>query len=362
MPEVPVLLKDVILFGGGLCLLMAIQQLSGRNPDRLDVLGFFLLGANGIITANVGMALTRDQLEHPLFSLLFIPAIYAVGPLNLFYYHSLLHGRRAIPYKTWLHILPALLALASAAVFMSMGEAYREETLREVFESPGSSPYAMLILAGSVHVLSYLSYLMAVEHGLWDSREIRSEIRFLTVLNLAAIIAVILLTGGFFLEEGVPLAAGGVLLTLIHSAVFLAHHRYPHFFKALSREIKRKRYEKSVLGGVNTELLRARLMELMRDEELYKDMELNLKTVSDLLSITPHQLSQFLNEHLNQDFRNFVNAFRVEEAKRQLVEHPEKGILEICFDAGFNSKSTFNAVFKKHTGKTPREYRAQALT
>src|SRR5208337_5336906 len=151
--------------------------------------------------------------------------------------------------------------------------------------------------------------------------------------------------------------AGGVLLTLIHVLIFLAHHRYPHFFQILKRQIKQKRYEKTLLAGVNTGLIHTRLMELMKEEQLFKDMELNLKTVADLLSITPHQLSRFLNEHLNMDFRNFINRFRIDEAQRLLMANPDTSILTICFEVGFNSKSTFNTTFKRQTGMTPREFR-----
>jgi AraC-like DNA-binding protein len=57
------------------------------------------------------------------------------------------------------------------------------------------------------------------------------------------------------------------------------------------------------------------------------------------------------------DFRNFINRFRVEEAQRLLKSDPEMSILTICFEVGFNSKSTFNTAFKKISGITPRDYR-----
>ncbi|HOS98183.1 MAG TPA: helix-turn-helix domain-containing protein [Deltaproteobacteria bacterium] len=358
MPHLSSILQGVIFFGSGLSLLMALQQLSGKDPDRLNVLGFMLLVCNSIIMLNIALALSRAQIAYPIISFPFLPVIFAVGPLNLFYDHSLVDPKQPISYKTRLHILPAAVITVIGLIFQFQDALYKEAMIRGLFDEPLRSPLAVVIIVGCAHVFAYLSYISVIEFSLWNSAEIRSEIRFMAGLNLAAKVAVILLAAGFFLQRPNLLISGGILLTLIHVAIFLAHHRYPHFFQTLKREIKRKRYEKSLLSGINTEVVYARLMELMRDEELYKDMELNLKTVADLLSMTPHQLSQFLNERINQDFRNFVNSFRVAEAKRQLLEHPDRGILEICFEAGFNSKSTFNTVFKKHTGMTPREYRA----
>lgn len=350
-------MQGIIFFGSGLAFLMALQQLSVRNPDRLNVLGFSLLSLNAVILANVGMALTRMQESFPGAAIFFVSAIFGVGPLNLFYYRLLMEPRRAIPYKTWLHIAPAIAAVIPGVVLFAKGDPYRAQAIRSLLDDPLASPYGLLIGMGAIHVFGYLTYLFAVEYSLWKSSELRSEIRLLVLLNLAAEVTVVLLASGFFLKRGGLIALGGVLMSVIHMVIFLASHRYPHFFQRIRQEIKKKRYERSLLAGVDIEKVYRRLMELMEEEELYRDMELNLKTVSDLLGLTPHQLSQFMNERLNQDFRTFVNTFRVADAKRRLVEHPDKGILEICFEAGFNSKSTFNAVFKKFTGQTPKEYR-----
>jgi AraC-like DNA-binding protein len=72
-------------------------------------------------------------------------------------------------------------------------------------------------------------------------------------------------------------------------------------------------------------------------------------------------LSQTINEQLRQSFSEFLNSYRIEEAKRRLRDPAFKhlSILGIAEDVGFNSKSSFNAVFKKHTNLTPSEFRNQ---
>ncbi len=109
---------------------------------------------------------------------------------------------------------------------------------------------------------------------------------------------------------------------------------------------------------VKTEL---RLMALVETEKIYRESDLNLKSLADRLFITPHQLSQYLNERLGSDFRSFINSYRVAEAKKLLSEQPDLSILSICYDVGFGSKSAFNSVFKKETGQTPREFRDTAM-
>ena len=68
-----------------------------------------------------------------------------------------------------------------------------------------------------------------------------------------------------------------------------------------------------------------------------------------------------INEQLKKNFKNFINERRIEDAKMKIVDPKEKNfvLLKIAFDAGFSSKSAFNASFKKFTGISPSEFRKQ---
>jgi AraC-like DNA-binding protein len=98
---------------------------------------------------------------------------------------------------------------------------------------------------------------------------------------------------------------------------------------------------------------------LMEKDKLYQEPELTLQILSDKLAIPAYQVSQTLNEGLKRNFYDLINSYRVEEAKRLLMDSKNKNftILSVGFEAGFNSKTTFNTVFKKFTGLTPTEYR-----
>lgn len=98
---------------------------------------------------------------------------------------------------------------------------------------------------------------------------------------------------------------------------------------------------------------------LMEKEKLFQETELTLQDIAIRIGIPSYQVSQVINNHMGKNFYELVNGYRVEEAKR-LLRHPDNSnytILSIGFEAGFNSKTTFNTVFKKFTGKTPTEYR-----
>jgi len=124
----------------------------------------------------------------------------------------------------------------------------------------------------------------------------------------------------------------------------------------LSRSVRK--YERSSLTREAAEMDIKRIDRLMRREKPYLDAELSLPRLAELLRMPRNRLSQLLNESLDRKFTDFINEYRVEEAKRLLLGSSDAGILDIAFDAGFNSKATFNAVFKKSTGSTPTEFKS----
>jgi AraC-like DNA-binding protein len=120
-----------------------------------------------------------------------------------------------------------------------------------------------------------------------------------------------------------------------------------------------KRYEKSTLTSDKSEIYLTRLLTVMETEKTYTDGDLTLPKLATKLSVSAHHLSQIINERLHQNFFDFVNTCRVEEAKRNLVDPAKKhySILAIAEEVGFNSKSAFNTAFKKQTHMTPSEFR-----
>jgi AraC-like DNA-binding protein len=99
----------------------------------------------------------------------------------------------------------------------------------------------------------------------------------------------------------------------------------------------------------------------MEKEKPYLDPNLSLNMLAEKVSIPPRALSQVINNGLNQNFFDFVNSYRIKESQNLLKNqnYRDKTILDILYEAGFNSKSVFNAAFKKHTGMTPYQFRRQ---
>ncbi len=103
-----------------------------------------------------------------------------------------------------------------------------------------------------------------------------------------------------------------------------------------------------------------KLLQSMEKSKRYTDPDLTLEKLAAALQVPRNLVSEVLNQHLEKTFYQFVNEFRVKEVIRLLNRCRKQGItpniLSLAFEAGFNSKSSFNQYFKKHTGQTPSEY------
>lgn len=101
------------------------------------------------------------------------------------------------------------------------------------------------------------------------------------------------------------------------------------------------------------------ILDYMQKEKPYLNFDINQTVLAAKLSMSRHHLSEVLNLSFNQNFYQFINLYRVNEAQ-EIMKDPSFSnykILAIGYESGFKSKTSFNRVFKNHTGITPSEYR-----
>jgi len=157
------------------------------------------------------------------------------------------------------------------------------------------------------------------------------------------------------LQIGVSMFATGVIIWFTLNAL---HH--PELFRSVDSKLKRVQDLLSD-DDRNAKDMAAltKLERHMTSEQPYHDASLTLKKLARQLSVQSRDLSILINHHIGQHFFDFVNAYRIEEAKKILVKEAPSNmsVLDILYEVGFNSKSSFNNAFKKHTGITPSAYR-----
>ena len=129
-------------------------------------------------------------------------------------------------------------------------------------------------------------------------------------------------------------------------------------------EIKIQSFEKYKNSGLTEDALKElalSLKQLMQKEQLYRESELKLETLSSKLGISKHSISQVINQVYHVNFFEYINLLRIEEAKQLLAANDKKSmnIIEVAYTVGYNTKNTFNTAFRRIVGVTPTEYRNQ---
>ncbi|HLP46428.1 MAG TPA: helix-turn-helix domain-containing protein, partial [Candidatus Kapabacteria bacterium] len=155
----------------------------------------------------------------------------------------------------------------------------------------------------------------------------------------------------FFYETLIFKIAVILILIASSSAGFYSYR------KRLDR--KKVKYKTSTLNPQYADECVKKLKRLMEVEKLYRQSDLSLHVLAEKMAVAHHVLSQVLNEKLNRNFSDYINTYRIEEAKKILTssQREELKITAVAFDVGFNTMVAFYNAFKKYTGMTPSEYK-----
>lgn len=309
----------------------------------------------------------------------FTPFPLLFGPLLYLYTTFTIRKEQRIRTKDWLHFLPfVLLYLLMSPFFFGYSAA---EKIR-VDELDTASEFRLLMMISLIcFVLSGITYAVLSYKTVGDYQKMIGEnfayedeismrwLKFM-IIGLAGIMSV---AGVIFLmTEGLKIDFGFntdlILFSLVVLFIFLIGYfgiRYQGIFtekgKASEDIVEPQNnveYKKTGLKSADIQMLHAKLLDLMTEKKPHLEPKLSLSQLAEKLDITANNLSQVINQQEGKNFYDFINQYRVTEfiERASSPENNNLNILGIAYDSGFNSKSSFNQVFKKITGKTPREY------
>jgi len=298
--------------------------------------------------------------------LIVYPSILTVGPLLYLYAKSLTEKDFKITVKTFIHFTPFFIAVIflSQYYFIPRKEALgfihnfflnRTTTFETVFR------YVDILLRASytiaaLKVLSDYGSRLKEEYSSIEKFDFK-WLRLLLILSLFTTLFLLIITI-LHLNNDVRAFMGMAFSVLIYviGYEFIKHNIAAPVEK---KEQPKSKYEKSGLSEETKTEISGRLKEVMKKQRLYLEPDLTLNRLAEILSVSQNHLSQVINEVFGKNFFDFVNGYRIEEAKKFLTSHETEDwtILAIAYEVGFQSKSTFNAVFKKVVNMTPSQYR-----
>jgi len=267
-------------------------------------------------------------------NLLFIPRIYIsidegsfIGPLNQMseiYFIQIL-----IEFQYVFYIVSVFLILKK----------YKEIYL-ENYTNPGTSTYKWLFQMTCVFLAAHSVVALKNIRRYSDFREV-----FLWANVLVGTIA-LFITCWFIMKA------------LKHPELFRGINSKLRLTKDILPEVE----EKSESANEQNDLISRQITELKRymtEKEPFLDPSLTIQELSNQINIQVRDLSILINHHIDQHFFDFVNEYRIQKAMNILKDQSKSQltVLEILYEVGFNSKSSFNTSFKKYTSLTPTAYR-----
>lgn len=384
----PLNLADIILLLGAaqgfLLAFLLLQKYRHLYANRFLAAGMFFYS---IILLDLLFAEIGAYKASPHAMLTPAGFAFTIPPLHYLYTKFLVDRSKKFTRLDWLHFLPLVLyKLYLIPDFLKSGEVLYETTSKLEYEFLPLQFHIfnwMIVIQGIVYLS--LSIFMIRRY----SRQIKnifSSIEKIKMDWLQTITYLALFMIAVFAVENIFLLAGTNLsnyfnFSSIMSAVniyvmgYLGLYRSEVFGESkidraltqipIENENKdpEKKYEKSGLTPKKNKQCLKNLHNLMQEEKPYIDSELTLGRLAEMLDISPHNLSEIINSSLNQNFFDFINKYRVEAVKQNLLDPSQKHftVIAIAFDAGFNSKTAFNTIFKKHTGHTPSQFRKQHI-
>ena len=357
-------LSVVVLFGvlQGVILFFAVRRSKKNNAEANRMLSYFLL----IITLTLlgRYFYTFRPLTLLYAKILFVGdfIIFLLGPMLYMYLLELFKVKLNFRIHPLIHILPAIIYLVIVFPFFI---ADRESFIKL------SNDYLNVFIGIEIFaILQNLTYVILCEKILKkyivendNQNSSAPQIRFYKILLGITLTGLVFwsISLGFRIFD--PAGAGDymgyqlVWISLSCAVIGLGYYTLsnPDAITYFSIE---KKYESKPTGIENIDELSLQLERVMRESKPFLNPKLTLSALSEISGINSHLLSRIINEKYGKNFFKYINEYRIEEFKKiiERQENPNLTLLAIAYDAGFNSKTTFNTAFKKLTNQTPREY------
>lgn len=324
--------------------------------DKILSAWLFLLGVSFLF-----IGIEYQLFKQPLLTNSFL----LINPAFYLYIKSLTNPRFKIKWIQILHLIPF--------VFFQIIIVYYKLQLSYNSINFGEEKLAFTLMYSTVAILSWLIYnsisiVMVHRHRMSLKNEF-SNIEDNEKIGWLLFIAIIYVCFCFLLiifGIYIYFSNSELQLTLKVTYVFFLFLVYVLGFYGLKQKMIFRgqksdgliKYEKSVLAQKKKSEIKKVIFDMFSNKQPYLNPDFNMDLLSEQSGFPKYQITEVLSTEIKKNFFQLVNSYRVEEVKKHLENKNNKYSIEaIGYECGFNSKSSFYTIFKKHTGKTPTQYR-----
>ena len=375
-------MEAIFIIGTAQAFFFEFLLLRKRNKSTSDIVlavWMFVIGLH--LFSAYGRTIDL-HLDFPFLIVFFSPFPLLHGPFLLLYVLGLIREGRKIYFGDYLHFIPFILGMCVFLPYINLSGDQFLAAMNEL-EAGGPQTWPFILFGVGLQfsglIYAIVSYFLLNGH----KKRIKNQFSFqeevslnwlrYNILAIGCIYIVVIIS--ILLQERFGLlsqpAGENIIFTTVTIFVFLFGYfgiRQEGIFTdtapdssgkdALTQAVAAERYHRSGLKEEDISHYYLKLLEVMDKKEPFLQNKLTLKELAETLDLSQNHLSQIINEKAGQNFYQFVNSYRV-KAFQEKIHDPSNqhfSILALALDCGFNSKSSFNNIFKKFTGMTPSEY------
>ncbi len=352
----------ITLFGL-LSIYLIFTERGNKTANR--ILGvFFLLWAFDFFDG--ALMLRGFYLEQPNLALWTESFLFLYGPLIYFYTLYAINEKRKFKSKDLLHFALFFLGfLALLKIYHLQSVHFKLEILSSIlnFDQPVESFISILFVYAHFFLYIFLSY----NNLKIATRNFKNHYSYPVLQWLQKLLLALVATLALSLTSSVLQFLGAksyfnasLIIILLLMGVLIGRL----IFKTLEQKspmpppLLGKKHAVSDLEKSEASYIETKIVNVLQKDELYLDPELSLERLSEKIEIPKRKVSQVINNQMGKSFFDLINTYRIERAKQVFTENKDSKltVLEVLYEVGFNSKSSFNTQFKKRTGLTPSEF------
>ncbi len=311
----------------------------------------------------IDMPIELELLRMDIGSFLEIPFLYL-------FVLSIVYSDFKVKKKYLLHLIPfvAVSLIQIPVFYLANFDAKNQFADTYLYNSFGMFSITLAHLQNLFYVFLIFRLLMKYKKILVENYAISNDYNYKWLMQMVIFLSILFAVAiikntqkyGHTNEEILPfrlsVSVGMLLFTcwLVLKALYA-----PKIFTGINSKLQLNRTMEVDHENVKPTLLKKvnLLKKFMQEKKPFFDSDFTIQKLSELTQIDTREISSILNHNLNQNFYEFVSEYRIEEAKKILLVDKKKTVLEVLYEVGYNSKSTFNTHFKKSTGYTPTEFR-----
>ncbi len=303
--------------------------------------------------------------------------VFLLGPTIFFYTRTMVYHDFKLRARHLRHTIPFFVVTLAYQFYYHLQTAASQQKIQDAILNQTLPPFFYIsIIFIYMHVAVYLwlslrelaryrekirqrfSTLGEINMN-WLSFMLWSVVFILVVSLIYTFVPVVGLREYFNIVFGISF----FLIFFFINAVVWKGLRQPEIFSGIEFDVPVAEDSPSEPADPNIKIVQDKLTRIMGEEKPYLSADLSLEGLAEKVGLSPKRVSQAINEGFGKNFFEYVNEHRIREAERIFEESTDPGltVLEVMYASGFNSKSSFNGIFKELTGMTPSEYKRQAF-